>query len=121
MIQINERRSGMYYYIRKISVRSVAMYTFILVFILTFVLTLFFWPVFSTILKMMPNDPVMDEKFNLSNNFLSPFSLVVIPLLTAVLSTLVNIIIVVCYNLLSIKLRGIKIHLKEIEKTSDRL
>ena len=105
----------MYYYIRKISVRSVALYTFILVFILIFVLTLFFWPVFSTILKMMPHDPAMDEKFNLFNNFLSPFSLVVIPLFTAFISTLVNIIIVVCYNLLSLKLRGIKVHLKAVE------
>ena len=107
----------MYYYVKRISVRSVGVYTFLIVFIVMFVLTLLLWPLYYAVFKMMPVDSTIAAgAFNPAALFAEPVLMIILPILCALFAAMVGIIMAIVYNLLSIRMKGIKIHLVRIEE-----
>lgn len=99
------------YRVNKIDLPTVALYSFMMLFILSLLFMLPFGLILSIIGNSIPDMEGMEMGFL---SFFSGVFLLVIPIGYAVFGTIINVIIVLCYNLLSSKLGGIKIDLKKI-------
>ncbi|GAB4184692.1 MAG: hypothetical protein Kow00108_22240 [Calditrichia bacterium] len=102
--------------IRKIDIGSVALYSFVMTMILIGIL---FIPVILFILTlslMVPAEQI-DPGLTMFRSFGVVFILIV-PIFYAGIITLMNVLLVALYNLLSNKFGGIKIELKEEENTN---
>jgi len=99
------------YQVKKIDLPTVALYSFLMFLIMGLLLALPFGLLFSFIGDSIP-DLGGEEMGMLS--FFSGIFLIIIPVFYAVFGTLINVLIVLCYNLLSVKLGGIKIDLKKL-------
>lgn len=97
--------------LKKVDISSVALYSFLMFFILGLI---FFLP-FGLLLSILAG--YITETGIPGQDFLPVFSgvfLIIIPIFYAILAMIINVIIALCYNLLSLKLGGIKINLEEI-------
>jgi len=99
------------YQLKKIDLPTVALYSFLMLFILGLLLILPIGLLFTIIGNSIPD--LGGEEIGMIS-FFSGIFLFIIPVFYAVFGTLINVIIVLCYNLLSVKLGGIKIDLKKL-------
>ena len=102
------------YRLKKIDLSSVALYSFFMFLILGFIILLPFGLIGVFISNSMqdagfPNQPGGDPLA-----FFSGVFLIILPLLYAIFGTFINIIIALIYNLISIKLGGIKFSITKL-------
>ena len=99
------------YQLKKIDIGTVALYSFLMFLILGLIIFLPMGFIMTIISSFLPETgELQTELFPLFGGIL----FILIPVLYAVFGTIVNIIVVLCYNLLSIKLGGIKIRLDKV-------
>jgi len=103
------------YQIKKFDIGSVAIYSFILYLILTFIILLPIGLVFSLISNFIPDSGELETGIL---PFISGIFLLILPIFYAIIGTVINVIIVAIYNLISKKFGGIKF---ELEKGRDDL
>ena len=99
------------YQIKKVDLPTVALYSFLLFFIMAL---LFFLP-FALLITIIGN--TVPELEGAAFGFIPFFSgifLLIIPVFYAVLATIMNVIIVLCYNFFAQRFGGIKIDLHKI-------
>jgi hypothetical protein len=99
------------YQLKKIDLPTVALYSFLMLFILGLLFILPFGLLFTIIGNSIPElyGPEMGVV-----SFFSGIFLLILPAIYALFGTLLNVVIVLCYNLLSTKLGGIKFDLNKI-------
>ena len=99
------------YQLKKIDLGTVAIYSLIMLFIISFLFTLPFGLMFSVISKLIPqNEPELSGIFPM----FGVLFIFILPIFYSVVGTAINVLIALCYNLLSIKLGGIKFDLKKL-------
>ena len=98
--------------IKKIDVASVALYSFIMFLILGLLIFLPLGLMFSLISSFIPDSGEFDSEML---PIFSGIFIIIIPIFYAVFGTIMNVIIVFIYNLLSMKFGGIKIQLEKTE------
>jgi hypothetical protein len=98
--------------LKKIDIGSVALYSFIMFLFLGLIIFLPLGLMFSLISNFIPDTE------ELGSGFLPIFSgifIIIVPLFYAVFGTIMNVIIVLIYNLLSIKFGGIKLTIEKLD------
>ena len=98
--------------IKKIDIASVALYSFIMFLILGLLIFLPLGLMFSLISSFIPDSGEFDSEML---PIFSGIFIIIIPIFYAVFGTIMNVIIVFIYNLLSMKFGGIKIQLEKTE------
>ncbi|MFZ1292116.1 MAG: hypothetical protein WAR79_18625 [Melioribacteraceae bacterium] len=98
------------YQIKKVDIGSVALYSFILYLILTFIILLPIGLVFSLISNFIPDSGELETGIL---PFISGIFLLILPVFYAIIGTVINVIIVAIYNLISKKFGGIKFELEK--------
>jgi hypothetical protein len=98
------------YQLRKIDLGTVALFSFLMYLILSLIFFLPFGIFMSIITNFLPDtgQPQMHIF-----RFFGGIFIVLIPIFYAVVGTIINVIISLCYNLLSIKLGGIRFSLEK--------
>jgi hypothetical protein len=99
--------------LKNIDIGSVALYSFIMFLILGLIIFLPLGLIFSLVSNFMPDAGEM------STGMLPIFSgvfMIIIPLFYAVFGTIMNVIIVFIYNLLSMKFGGIKLTIEKLDE-----
>lgn len=97
--------------LKKIDIGSVALYSFLMFLILGLIIFLPLGIFFSIMSSFIPHSSqVPSELFPIFGGMF----FLIMPIFYAVFGTIVNILIVLCYNLLSLKLGGIKIDLEKV-------
>ena len=99
------------YQLKKIDLPTVALFSFLLFFIIALI---FISPI---VLLMTMIGEAMPEVAGTEFDFIPFFSgifLLIIPLFYAVLATIINVIIVLCYNFFAQRFGGIKIDLHKV-------
>jgi hypothetical protein len=99
--------------IRKIDVGSVAIYSFLMFLILGLIIFLPLGLMFSLISSFIPDSGELSPYFL---PFFGGVFMLLIPIFYAVVGTITNVIIVLIYNLISVKFGGIKVNLDEIQQ-----
>ncbi len=99
------------YQLKKIDLPTIALYSFLMFFIMGLLFFLPFGLLFSIIGNTIPEFERPEFGFI---SFFSGIFFIIIPVFYAIFATILNVIIVLCYNLLSVKLGGIKIDLKKM-------
>ncbi len=104
------------YQLRKIDLGTVALFSFLMFLILSLIFFLPFGIIMSVISNFLPETgPPQLGMFR----FFGGFFVILIPVFYAVFGTIINVIIALCYNLLSIKLGGIRFTLEEIGRIEE--
>jgi ABC-type polysaccharide/polyol phosphate export permease len=106
------------YQIKKVDIGSVALYSFILYLILTFIILLPIGLVFSLISNFIPDSGELETGIL---PFISGIFLLVLPVFYAIIGTVINVIIVAIYNLISKKFGGIKFELEKANKNEEMI
>lgn len=101
------------YQIKKFDIASVALYSFILYLILTFIILLPIGLILSFVSNFIPNS---DELETGVLPFISGIFIFILPIFYAVIGTVINVIVVAIYNLISKKFGGIKFELENVNK-----
>lgn len=101
------------YQIKKFDIGSVALYSFILYLILTFIILLPIGLFLSFLSNFIPNS---DELETGVLPFISGIFILILPIFYAVIGTVINVIVVAIYNLISKKFGGIKFELENVNK-----
>ncbi|MBK7105130.1 MAG: hypothetical protein IPH62_07595 [Ignavibacteriae bacterium] len=101
------------YQIKKFDIGSVALYSFILYLILTFIILLPIGLFLSFVSNFIPNS---DELETGVLPFISGIFILILPIFYAVIGTVINVIVVAIYNLISKKFGGIKFELENVNK-----
>ncbi|MBK8944401.1 MAG: hypothetical protein IPM32_03925 [Ignavibacteriae bacterium] len=101
------------YQIKKFDIGSVALYSFILYLILTFIILLPIGLILSFVSNFIPNS---DELETGVLPFISGIFIFILPIFYAVIGTVINVIVVAIYNLISKKFGGIKFELQNVNK-----
>lgn len=102
------------YHLKKIDIGSVALYSFLMFLILGFIFILPFGLIGVFISNFVqeagfPNQPGTDPF-----SFFSGIFIIILPLFYAIFGTIMNIIVALVYNLLSIKLGGLKFSIHKL-------
>lgn len=109
------------YRIKHFDLPSVALYSFILIFIVCLLFIIPFGLIFSYFAKLAQNNmPGFEEQFFPFMNFGFLFFFI-ITIVYAVIGAIVNTIIALIYNLLSLKLGGIKVTLDKVENSPENV
>ena len=106
------------YKLKRIDIGTVALYSFIMLLILSLLFILPFGILVIIINKFIPSSGQPEP--NLFNMFGGLF-IIIMPIFYAVFGTIMNVLIALCYNLLSLKFGGIKfevIKLGQLEEMS---
>jgi hypothetical protein len=99
------------YQLKKIDIGSVALYSFLMFLILGLIIFLPFGIIFSILSSFIPQTgDVPSEIFPIFGGMF----FILMPIFYAVFGTILNVLVVLCYNLLSLKLGGIKFDLAKI-------
>ncbi|RLD17064.1 hypothetical protein DRI50_00285 [candidate division KSB1 bacterium] len=98
------------YWLKKINLGSVAVYSFILIFILGLLIMLPFGLISVFVNSPMPNDFYPRFVFPTFGTIMY----FIFPVIYAIIGSVVNVIIALIYNLISVPLGGIKINLEKI-------
>ena len=114
MIDTYNTSGGGMFRLKKIDLLSVAIYSFIMYFILSLLFIIPMSMVFTMINRLMPG--MMGQEQPTLFPFFSGIFLVILPVIYSFFGTIMNVIIALAYNLISIKLGGLKF---SIEKISD--
>lgn len=102
------------YRLKKIDLATVAIYSFIMLFILSLLFVIPFGIIIAIINTVVPEN-AFPTHYGPNPFFLfGGIFIFILPVFYAVFGTIVNVLIALCYNLLSIKLGGIKLSLKKI-------
>ena len=97
--------------IKKIDIGSVALYSFLMFLILGLLIFIPIGLMLSFLSHFIPDT----GEFNTSAlNIFSGIFIIIIPIFYAVFGTIINVIIVFIYNLLSMKFGGIKLSLQKL-------
>jgi len=100
------------YQLRKIDIGTVALYSFLMFLILSLIIFIPFGLIITLVSTLVPSTGEMEtEMFP----FFGGIFLIVVPLFYAVIATIMNVLMALLYNLLSLKLGGIKVSLEKIE------
>ena len=97
--------------IKKIDIGSVALYSFIMFLILGLLIFLPIGLMFSIISKFIPDTGELDTSVF---NIFSGIFIIIIPIFYAIFGTIMNVIIVFIYNLISKKFGGIKLSIQKL-------
>ena len=101
------------YQLKKIDIGTVALYSFLMFLILGLLILIPFGLFFSIMSSLLPErGGIQSEAFP----FFGGIFIILIPIFYAVFGTIMNVLIVLFYNLLSLKLGGIKFNLEKIEE-----
>jgi hypothetical protein len=101
--------------LKKIDIASVALYSFLMFLILGLIIFLPFGILFSILSNFIPQTgDVPSEIFPIFGGMF----FLIMPIFYAVFGTIINVLVVLCYNLLSLKLGGIKIELEKVDQVA---
>ena len=103
------------YQIKKIDIGSVALYSFILYLILTFIIMLPIGLILSLASSFIPDTSEIESGIL---PFLSGIFIIIMPIFYAIVGTIVNVIVVAIYNLISKKFGGIKLEMEKLNEFS---
>ncbi len=99
--------------IKKIDIGSVALYSFIMLLILGLLIFIPIGLMLSFLSNFIPDAGGLN---NTAFNIFGGFFIIIIPLFYAVFGTIMNVIIVFLYNLLSMKFGGIKLSIQKLSE-----
>ena len=99
------------YKLKSLDIASVALYSFLMYFILGLIIFLPFGFIFTLFSNFLPHTDEFNPSFVLPA--FTGVIIFLIPIFYSVLGTIMNVIVVIIYNLLSKKIGGLKIELVE--------
>ena len=105
------------YQLKKIDIPTVALYSFLMFLILGLIFFLPLGLLISLISSMIPDTGMPEQDFI---PFFGGIFIIIIPVFYAIIGMIVNVLIALLYNLLSIKLGGIKINLEKIAAIEEK-
>ncbi|HKJ30696.1 MAG TPA: hypothetical protein VKA34_02660, partial [Balneolales bacterium] len=101
--------------LKKIDLGSVAIYSFILYLILSLLFMIPTWMFYTMVNRLMPG--MMGSQGQPSIfPFLSGFFFIILPIIYAFFGTIMNLIIAIAYNLISLKLGGLRFTVAKIDE-----
>ena len=100
------------YKLRKIDISSVALYSFIMLLVISFIFMIPFGLIMTAVSSMMPYEEMGGGGIPA---FFSGIFLFILPFIYAIFGTVVNVLLVLLYNLLSSKFGGIAVELNHVD------
>ena len=99
--------------IKKIDISSVALYSFIMFLILGLIIFIPLGLLFSLISNFIPDTGEFDTGVF---NIFSGIFIIIVPIFYAVFGTIMNVLIVFIYNIISMKFGGIKLSIQKLDE-----
>jgi hypothetical protein len=115
-MNFQKARGGFMYQLKKFDLGTVAIYSFLMLLILSFIIFLPFGLFFTLLSGFLPESGEMEREVL---PFFGGIFIIVMPLVYAGVGTIMNVLMALLYNLLSIKLGGIKFNMEKIAELDE--
>ena len=99
------------YQLKKFDIGTVAIYSFLMLLIISFIIFLPFGLFFTLLSGFLPESGEIEREVF---PFFGGIFIIVVPLIYAAVGTITNVLLALLYNLLSLKLGGIKFNMEKI-------